>query len=125
MKLTSENVEATFAACLRNEGAVTDGVAMRAYLDVSGHEANIVAMLSDLPEPFHADKGGGWTFLNACYDKAGEQWTGFHQMVDKLVMLGRALGVVKWCLPREHWNAFPGGMPYFMVTKGAAHERVH
>jgi len=58
---------------------------------------------------------GGWTFLNACQDKHGRLWTGLHQTVEKLFLLGMATGKAKCLLPREVWPMLPGGLPYFAI----------
>lgn len=55
----------------------------------------------------------GSSFLNACVDRDGVQW-GEHVNVDELVMLGQGIGKLKFCLPRERWDVFPGGMPYIV-----------
>jgi len=122
MQLTSENVESVFKDCLggKEEGAlIIHGVMMRVAFDrnkVSDNRDNIRSMLAQLPESFYADKGGGWSFLNLCVDKYGRQWTGLHQMCDKLVCLGLAIGAIKFCIAnRDFWAAFSGGLPYLAI----------
>jgi len=122
MQLTSENVEAVFKDCLaeKKEGAqIINGVVLKVAFDrskVSDNRENILSMLSLLPEQFQVGIGGGWSFLNLCVDKAGQQWTDFHQMCDKLVCLGIAIGAVEFCFKqRELWQVFPGGMPYLTI----------
>jgi len=116
MELTAQNVEALFATCMRDSGSVTEGVMGSVFLDVTDHEEEIGSMLSGLPNEFQQSGGGGWTFLNACMDKNGEQWTGMHQTMDKLFMLGIAAGKARFLLPRDLWPALPGGMPYVSVN---------
>lgn len=77
--------------------------------------AEINDMLDNLPEQFHQGTGEGWSFLNACNDKNGEQWTSFHRTMDELFCLGMALGRVGCLMPREMWAILPGGMPYYVV----------
>lgn len=77
----------------------------------------IEAMLNELPEQFHEETGGGWSFLQACQDKDGELWTGFHQIMEQLFLLGMAINKVRCLLPRDMWYIFPGGMPYYVITK--------
>ena len=72
-------------------------------------------MLSELPDEFRVSGGGGWSFLQACNDRHGTQWTGFHQAMEELFMLGMAAGLVTELLPRDLWDALPGGMPYYAV----------
>lgn len=124
MNLTSENVETITRACLFREGETTDG-AMEAHGIVSrfafhpGRIAEnrqaIADMLAELPDEFQAAKGGGWSFLNACMTKGGEQWTGLHRTMEALVCLGIAAGEAQWVMPRDMWPFMPGGMPYFSV----------
>lgn len=80
------------------------------------HRKQIEEWLDELPMEFHQHGGGGWSFLNACNDRNGEQWTGFHQRMEELFVLGIAIGRAKWQMPREMWPMFPGGMPYVVIT---------
>ncbi|MGV6875870.1 hypothetical protein ACUSIJ_24695 [Pseudochelatococcus sp. B33] len=116
MKLTACNVERLFAECFREAGETTEGVMGCVALDVAGREADIEAMLAQLPDEFQAAGGGGWSFLNACMDRGGGQWTGMHPTMDKLFMLGIAAGKARFLLPRDLWSALPGGMPYVVVN---------
>src|ERR1700726_2490075 len=54
----------------------------------------IIALLTELPDAFHADKGGGWSFLNMCNDRHGRQWTGFQLTMEALFCLGMAIGKI-------------------------------
>ncbi|MCK9460619.1 MAG: hypothetical protein M0R80_13355 [Proteobacteria bacterium] len=81
---------------------------------LSNHREDIISMLNDLPEDFQKDKGGGWSFLNACVDRLGRQW-GEHINIEQLLVLGIAIKYAKILLPRDMWNILPGGMPYFSV----------
>ena len=71
--------------------------------------------LQALPDTFHKDMGGGWSFLNACDQANGVQWTGLHQRMEQLFCLGMGLGLVKSQLPREVWEFLPGRMPYYVI----------
>lgn len=123
-KLKSETVSAIFKDCLFAEQPVrrsylpAEGVTMKVGFDpdkVSAHDGEIAALLAELPDQFDEVKGGGWSFLNACYDKHGAQWTGMHSVMEELFLLGIAAGRVKCLLPREMWSALPGGVPYYVV----------
>ena len=57
------------------------------------------------------------SFLDACMDKHGNQWTDFHQTMEQLVQLGIAIGEVEYCLPRDLWSALPGGVPFLVVKQ--------
>lgn len=125
MQLTAENVHNTLMDCLFKSGEDTtlhkvgEGVMTSVGLHPDRLEAkrtDIENMLSELPEQFMVGVGGGWSFMNACVKKDGNQWADTHQAVDKLVMLGNALGRVQFTMPRELWSALPGGLPYFSVN---------
>lgn len=78
--------------------------------------------LRALPHQFHADGGddsGGWSFLNACNQENGVQWTGLHIRMEQLFCLGMGLGLVKSQLPRRVWTHLPGGMPYYVIDLDA------
>lgn len=71
-------------------------------------------LLRQLPEEFNMNIGGGWSFLQACMDRNGEQWTGLHKTMEELVVLGIAVGSANW-LGKNMMNELPGGMPYFEI----------
>ena len=83
---------------------------------VAENKTKIRKLLDQLPEKFHEETGGGFTFLNACQDNFGKQW-GEQLDVDKLICLGLATKDVEFCMPRDMWKALPGGVPYFMIKK--------
>lgn len=122
MRLTSENVEAVFKDCLTDEHKfVVKGVCIGAAFDrdkIEAHEDEIFQMLMQLPAEFHTPcGGGGWTFLNMCIDRDGNQWTDFHQIMDMLVCLGLAIGAVEFLFKqRDLWQTMPGGMPYLSIN---------
>jgi hypothetical protein len=81
------------------------------------HRAQILALLAELPDEFRAvaiGGGGGWTFLNMCYDRHGRHW-GEQSHMDLLVSLGLATGAVRFMFARELWPALPGGVPYVEI----------
>jgi len=82
---------------------------------LKSHIEEIVALLNELPDAFKESSGGGWSFLKACNDRHGNQWTGFHQRMEQLFSLGLGIGKVVCLLPRDLWSALPGGMPYYMI----------
>jgi len=124
MHLTTDNVTKVFLDCLFHDDEPTEG-----YIKAEGimrqvgfhpgrlesHKADITDMLLDLPGEFMATGGGGMSFLNACMDKHGEQWTGLHLKMEELFLLGMAVGVVICLMPRDMWTILPGSMPYYVV----------
>jgi len=125
MKLTSRNVESVFMDCLFKDGedttnhlkseGITNSVGFHPER-VDAHKSEIFEMLLSLPKEFHEKTGGGMSFLNACNDKRGEQWTGEHRIMEQLFLLGQASGKVECLMPREMWSVLPGGMPYYVVS---------
>ena len=125
MDLTSQNVEKVFMECLFQEGedtanaVIVEGITSKFGFHperVEKNTQNISEMLSQLPVQFKKANGGGWSFLNACNNKDGEQWTGMHQKIEQLMCLGLAVKKVEYIMPRKMWSALPGGMPYFAVV---------
>lgn len=124
MKLTAENVDSVFRDCLFKDGEQTeDHVKVEGLVNTFGfhperikeHTEEIYSMLKQLPNSFQKDSGGGMSFLSACDDKDGNQWTGLHRTMEQLIVIGIGISKVKYCLPREMWDVMPGGMPYFVV----------
>jgi hypothetical protein len=87
---------------------------------LEGHRTQVAGWLSLLPKQFREEEGGGWSFLNACNQEGGTQWTGLHQRMEQLFCLGMGLGLVECQLPREVWPSLPGGVPYYAIRKPAA-----
>ena len=95
-----------------------EGITLRVGLHpdrLNAYREEIMGMLLELPTEFLQSGGGGWSFLNACNDRHGLQWTGFHTIMEELVILGIGVGAAKFILPREMWGVLPGGMPYLVV----------
>lgn len=123
-KLNAARVEAIFLSCLfvANEDTTHHVMGPGITCDVGfhpqrleSHKAEVAAMLDDLQDAFKANAGGGMSFLNACFDKYGNQWTGQHRRMEQLFQLGVAIGKAKLLVPREAWSSLPGGMPYYVV----------
>lgn len=71
----------------------------------------VAALLAKLPEEFKE----GYTFLNFCITKDGEQWTGMHRICEQLIVMAIGLGLMEYCMPREMWAFLPGGVPYLII----------
>ena len=118
-------VESIFIDCLFREGEHTtnhvaaEGIVNNVWFNAARldqHREEIEVLLKQLPDQYMKSGGGGWSFLNACNDKHGNQWTGLHQRMEQLIQLGIGLGRVSYSIPREMWSVLPGGMPYFVVN---------
>ena len=116
IKLSAENVEAIFDRSATTRGNPIEGILTSVPMDVKPEDFDkINELLNQLPKEFHAQTGGGWSFLNACTNRDGEQWTGLHSTMEKLVILGIAIGRVEYVIPRDMWSLLPGSVPYFVV----------
>jgi len=124
MVLNPERVNAIFTDCLFGDGEDTskyvkaEGITSNVGFHpgrLEGHKAEIEAMLDELPDEFKKSGGGGWSFLNACNDKHGNQWTDLHLRMEQLFQLGIGIGKVQCQMSREMWSILPGGMPYYVV----------
>ena len=131
--LTADRVDSIFRDCLFKDNEDTsnhikaEGIVHPVGLHptrLEAHRAEVREMLLELPEEFLKSKGGGWSFLNACNDKHGKQWTGMHMIMEQLFQLGCALGLAQSQMPKDLWSVLPGGMPYYVVLdekeKGSA-----
>ena len=130
LELTAKNVETIFLDCLFRQDEIEDAkpkpglemVAVKGIIQSFGfnkvrvdlHKEEIRQLLSQLPEPFREDIGGGWTFLNGCVKQNGDQW-GEQRNVEQLMALGIASEQAKIQTPKELWDVLPGGVPYFSV----------
>ncbi len=123
-KLSADRLDSVFRDCLfREDEDHSDSVPAPGIQcpvgfhpgRLASHRGEISEMLAELPDQFRRSGGGGWSFLNACVDRSGEQWTGLHQRMEQLFQLGEATGLVKCLLPREAWSVLPGGLPYYSV----------
>jgi len=122
-------LETTIMDCLYWDGEIDNGQVPEGAILVEGivnkfgfhserlesHRQQISDWLVALPHQFHKLGGGGWTFLNACTQENGVQWTGEHFRMEQLFCLGIGLGLVKCQLPRDMWSILPGGVPYYVI----------
>ena len=122
--LRPEYVEVTYLECLFSEGednaqqVLAEGIrgTVGFHRDrLEQYRQTIQAMLMELPTEFLASQGGGWSFLNACNDRHGNMWTGLHSTMERLILLGMAIGKVECLIPRAMWPSLPGGMPYYKI----------
>jgi hypothetical protein len=123
--LNAERVEQVFLDCLFKEGEDTtnhvkaEGIVRNVGFHperLTSHKEEISAMLDELGDEFKKSGGGGMSFLNACNDRHGNQWTGLHLRMEQLFQLGVGIGKVECLMPRAMWSALPGGMPYYVVN---------
>ena len=126
-RLTAKNVQAALRASLHADlepGGDPPADAVKVEGVVSSYAFHpgqlelqrelVRGFLSQLPEQFREDAGGGWSFLSACEDRSGNLW-GQHSDIEALLCMAIGLGLADYVAPREIWSIFPGGMPYFVV----------
>ena len=128
-ELTSENVSEIFNDCLFKDTEIVDSKPIvepakgEGVINTFGffperleaHKTEVEEMLSQLPDGFKKSKGGGQSFLSACFTKDNIQW-GEHMNMEQLFALGQALKLVSYPLPKNMWNALPGGVPYITIN---------
>lgn len=78
--------------------------------------SKVTEWIKALPHKFRINEGGGWSFLNACMQENGFQWTGLHERMEQLFCLAMGLGLAECQIPRHLWPALPGGMPYYGIS---------
>ena len=117
-KLTTQAVRDILTVCAGTENDLrVEGICGYFLFDREKLRENrqaIIDLLYELPTPFRMSMGGGWSFLQACYDKHGHHWAE-HPTMDALFCLGIAIDKAAYVLPREAWTVFPGGMPYIYI----------
>jgi len=125
----ASDVDKLVVACLngKEEGALVIKGILNAYAfspeAIAIHKPNIKVLLDQMPTQFHKNGGGGWSFLNLCLDRHGNQW-GEHVNVEALCCLGIAAGYAHWLAPREMWAMLPGGVPYVVFDTEEATQEV-
>ena len=116
-KTLSQRVHNLMAECLndKEEGAlVVEGIVNDYGFNPTKIEANreeIRSILNEMPPEFHADGGGGMSFLNLCMTKDGVHWAE-HPTMGALVALSIASNLGSYPMGRSLWSALPGGVPY-------------
>lgn len=123
--INAEKVKNIFVDCLyRNNEVVANEIPKEAII-VKGitltvgfnpkrlepHKEEIENMLNKLNDTYKK----GWSFLNMCFDKNDEQWTGSHKTMEQLMILGMAINKIEYCCDREMWSMLPGGVPYIKI----------
>lgn len=124
--IESSRLNEIFEDCLFEEKEIENGIPIYEEKFVDGivaiygfnsnkilkHKEEISSMLDEMDITFKK----GWSFLNLCFDKDGNQWTGSHLTMEQLMCLGMAIGRVSYCtIDRDMWTVLPGGMPYIEI----------
>jgi len=127
MELTENNVEEILNNCLFQNGEdTTKHVRAEGILQTFGlhpgrleeNKANIGELINQLPESF-LESNGGDTFLNMCKNKNGDQWASYHRIMEILLILGIAIGKLKYKTPRKLWFGTP---PDIIIVEEETHK---
>lgn len=123
--MIAKKVDSIFHDCLFRDKELRDGspiyppvIAEGVVLKCGFNPYRLIehnAEIDDILNNMHPEFKKGWSFLNLAYDKDGDQWTGMHRTMDKLLCLGLATKKISYCLPREFWGIFPASMPYIII----------
>jgi len=131
---TVERVQDILRDCLYSEEELNDSLLPESAVIVEGvsrslgfHPERLVRNRGEIQtliqeivtDKFLKSDGGGFSFLNLCEDRSGELWTSQHSTVDDFVCLSIGCGMAGFCLPRNLWGAFPGGLPYIWFNPEA------
>jgi hypothetical protein len=125
--INSERVNSIFMDCLFLKEEIVDGKPIIDPIVVRGinmkyglhptrlenHKEEISNLVDELSDTF--DEGA--SFLSMCEDKTGEQWSGFHDRMEQLLVLGIATGKMEYVFDKDFWKELPGGMPYVKRIK--------
>lgn len=125
LKNMAQEVEETFIKCLFSDEELIDGKPIVEPVIVYGIKMNVGFSPNNLDkykdkinsflDVTHETFRQGWTFLNLCLDKKENLWTGNHSTMEKLLLLGLAIGRIEYCCKRDLWEVLPGGMPYIII----------
>lgn len=129
--LTSTRVSEILVDCLYKDSELIDGIPIEKPVEVIGisnnlgfHPARLASykheiqmMLDEFPDEFKKEKGGGWTFLNMCVTKNGEQWTSSQKIMEELCLLSIGNKLGSWLASKELWPVLSGSVPYFVINQ--------
>ncbi|HEX6258659.1 MAG TPA: hypothetical protein VFZ48_04220 [Candidatus Saccharimonadales bacterium] len=82
-------------------------------LRLTQHTAEIQELIAQLPARFARDRGA--SFLGLGEDVRGRVWTSSDAVKEQLVLLGIAIGKMRFLLEQEDWAHLPGGVPHVVV----------
>lgn len=79
-------------------------------------KAEVLQLIKEIVADSFLKRGGqGYSFLELCVDRNGQQWAE-HPTMEELFCLAQGLGLAGFCVPRDMWHMFPGGMPYIWFS---------
>lgn len=124
-ELTAPAVATLFKACLflqeqdgdePEQAVLVQGIAVNYVLHRRRLEIGmprVSELLEELPLGFR--RGDGECFLECGATRFGQLWTDSLPLMEKLCVLGLAVGLVAFTTPRETWPRLPAGLPNITV----------
>jgi len=118
--LTTENVNNVLERCLYpSSDCLRLPVSIEGYKNIFSFDPhalnmereNIESLLSQLPTNFKE----GMSFWEMYRTNDGHNWTTSLKSMEALMVLGLAIGKIRYVLPKESWWSLPGGAPYVVL----------
>ena len=115
--ISSVRVSEIFIDCFFKNEEIVDGKPITEPVRIEGIKSTFglhpdrlkshAQEVSDMIDELSGDYKNGISFLDMHTTKTGELWTGFHQQMEQLMVLGIATGKIEYCAPKEKWYALP------------------
>lgn len=120
-KISADKVTDLFGKCLLNETdfdeegltcdfRIGEGVIYKnnafSVERLNEHRDELDNFIGQLSQIDHAP-----SYLTLCYDESGKRWTDEQDVVDMLVQLGTAAGMLFLTFPEQLWPYLPDGVP--------------
>jgi hypothetical protein len=83
--------------------------------NLASYISQIEAMLQELPDVFREEHGGG-LFSGMQYTNDGHRWTTSALTTEKLLLLGMAIGRLRFVLPKHQWKFIKNGEPIIVAV---------
>lgn len=124
--ISEQRVCEVYRACLFNDNEIKDEIPVYDFSVGEGirevavfntdrlneHKGEVLDMIEHIENIYL-----GPHFMQLCVADNGDLWTGDHHMVDRLVQLGVATGILEYTIPREMWQYLPNELPYVCINK--------
>lgn len=131
--ITADKITSLYGTCLLKESdfdaeglpcdfRIGEGILTRRAVfsaeRLNEHREELDSYIGQLSEIEHAP-----SFLQLCYNRKGEKWTENSEVVDMLVRMGMAAGMLFLTFPEQLWPYLPNGVPgvgmqLYNVNKG-------
>lgn len=124
--LSPKKVQQIFRNCLFKEEELennqplcdfteAEGIKHNAFFHtgrLNSYKKEINEILDCIP---NIDKGV--YFTNLCFNKDGNLWTGDHNIIEQLIILGIGSETLSYPLKKDLWFLLPDGLPYVIKNK--------